>query len=87
MEGHGQLPRGPRRLQAALHLRRGNPRGRRQTAALIAAAAAVMLVAAACGGGSGGSGSSVKNGGVFRLGSNSSIDSLNPFVAFQATPM
>ena len=32
----------------------------------------------------GGSGGSVKEGGVFRLGSNSSIDSLNPFVAFQA---
>ena len=84
MEGHGQLPGRPRRLWAALHPRRGNPRGRRQTAALIAAAAAVTLVAAACGGGSGGSGSSVKDGGVFRLGSNSSIDSLNPFVAFQA---
>ena len=63
--------------------RRAYPRGRRQTAALIAAAAAVTLLAAACGGGSGGSGSSVKEGGVFRLGSNSSIDSLNPFVAFQ----
>jgi peptide/nickel transport system substrate-binding protein len=83
MEGHGQLPGRPRRRRAALHLRRGNPRGHRRTAALIAAAAAVMLVAAACGGGSGGSGSSVKDGGVFRLGSNSSIDSLNPFVAFQ----
>lgn len=48
---------------------------------LIAAAAVVMLAVAACG--SNGSGSSVKDGGVFRLGSNSSIDSLNPFVAFQ----
>jgi peptide/nickel transport system substrate-binding protein len=82
MEGHGQRP-GSRRLWA-LHLRRGNPRGRRQAAALIAVAAAVTLVAAACGGGSGGSGNSVKEGGVFRLGSNSTIDSLNPFVAFQA---
>jgi peptide/nickel transport system substrate-binding protein len=86
MEGHGQLAGRPRRLWAALHPRRGNPRGRPQTAALISAAAAVTLVAAACGGGSGGSGSSVKDGGVFRLGSPSSIDSLNPFVAFQADP-
>ncbi len=83
MKGHGQLPGKSRRLRAALHPRRRNPRGRRQAAALIAAAAAVALVSAACGGGSGGSGSSVKDGGVFRLGSNSSIDSLNPFVAFQ----
>ena len=81
MEGHGQLPGKPRRRWAALHLRRGSPRGRRQTATLIAAAGAVTLAAAACGGG--GSASSVKDGGVFRLGSNSSIDSLNPFVAFQ----
>ncbi len=81
MEGHGQLAGKPRRLWAVLRPRRGNPRGRRQAATLIAAAAAVTLAAAACGGG--GSASSVKEGGVFRLGSNSSIDSLNPFVAFQ----
>jgi peptide/nickel transport system substrate-binding protein len=55
---------------------------------LAAAAAAVALAVAACGGTSSGGTSSgggeVKEGGVFRLGSNSSIDSLNPFVAFQA---
>jgi peptide/nickel transport system substrate-binding protein len=48
------------------------------------------LVAAACGGGGGSSGqnpssspgSNVKEGGTLRIGSNSRIDSLNPFVAF-----
>jgi len=50
-------------------------------AALLAAALTVIaVVAAGCGGSSAGG---VKEGGVFRLGSNSSIDSLNPFVAFQ----
>ncbi|HYB85379.1 MAG TPA: peptide ABC transporter substrate-binding protein [Streptosporangiaceae bacterium] len=44
---------------------------------------AVALAAAACGGSSG-SGGAVKEGGVYRLGSASSIDSLNPFVAFNA---
>jgi peptide/nickel transport system substrate-binding protein len=48
---------------------------------LLLAAVAVSIAASACGGGSGGS--PVKEGGVFRLGSASSIDSLNPFVAFQ----
>jgi peptide/nickel transport system substrate-binding protein len=52
----------------------------RRAALLTALAAAVALVVAACGGSSAGG---VKDGGVFRLGSNSSIDSLNPFVAFQ----
>jgi hypothetical protein len=47
---------------------------------LGAALAAVALVAAACGASSSGG---VTEGGVFRLGSASSIDSLNPFVAFQ----
>jgi peptide/nickel transport system substrate-binding protein len=46
----------------------------------LAAAAAVVAVAA-CGGTSSGGGE-VKQGGVFRMGSNSTIDSLNPFVAF-----
>jgi len=41
----------------------------------------VALSAAGCGNGTAGS---VKDGGIFRLGSDSSIDSLNPFVAFQA---
>ena len=44
------------------------------------ALAAVALVAAACGTSSNGG---VTEGGVYRLGSASSIDSLNPFVAFQ----
>jgi peptide/nickel transport system substrate-binding protein len=50
-------------------------------------AAATALALAACGGsggGSGASGSSVKEGGVFRLGTSSTIDSLNPFIAFQS---
>jgi peptide/nickel transport system substrate-binding protein len=51
----------------------------RRTALLVAAA----LVATGCGSGSGGQQSAVKEGGVYRLGSASSIDSLNPFVAFQ----
>jgi peptide/nickel transport system substrate-binding protein len=42
-----------------------------------------VLAAAGCGSNSSGAGS-VKEGGVFRLGSSSSIDSLNPFIAFQA---
>ena len=48
---------------------------------LIAAAVAIALAAAACGSSSG-NGGEVKEGGVFRIGSNSTIDSLNPFVAF-----
>src|SRR5262245_28240240 len=50
---------------------------------LAAAAVVVALAAAACGGTSSGGGQ-IKEGGVFRLGSNSVIDSLNPFVAFNA---
>jgi peptide/nickel transport system substrate-binding protein len=59
------------------------PRSSRRAPRLAAAAVAVALAATACGGSSGGGGA-VKEGGVFRLGSSSSIDSLNPFVAFQA---
>ena len=81
MERNGQLPGRSPWLARMLRPRRGNPRGRRPTGRLIAVTVAVTLAAAACGGN--GSGSSVKDGGVFRLGSNSSIDSLNPFVAFQ----
>jgi peptide/nickel transport system substrate-binding protein len=81
MEGHGQLPGSDRRFWTMLRPHRGNPGGRRQITGLIAAAIVVMLAGAACGGAS--SGGSVKEGGVFRLGSASSIDSLNPFVAFQ----
>jgi peptide/nickel transport system substrate-binding protein len=43
----------------------------------------MALAAAACGSSSG-NGGAVKEGGVFRLGSNSTIDSLNPFVAFNS---
>jgi peptide/nickel transport system substrate-binding protein len=59
--------------------------GKHRPAALIAAAAAA-LVLAACGGSSGSSssGSAIKQGGVFRLGTSSTIDSLNPFIAFQS---
>jgi peptide/nickel transport system substrate-binding protein len=42
----------------------------------------VAVAAAGCGNGT--TAGAVKNGGVFRLGSSSSIDSLNPFIAFQA---
>src|SRR5215831_7187345 len=59
------------------------PRLRRHPLQLAAAAVVVALAVAACGGSSSGSGE-VKEGGVFRLGSNSTIDSLNPFVAFNA---
>ncbi len=55
----------------------------RRVPRLFVAAVAVALTATACGGSGSGSGGSVKQGGVFRLGSASSIDSLNPFVAFQ----
>src|SRR5215469_4228287 len=51
---------------------------------LAAAAVVVVLAAAACGGSSSSGGGEVKEGGVFRLGSNSTIDSLNPFVAFNS---
>jgi peptide/nickel transport system substrate-binding protein len=59
------------------------PRSSRRAPRLAAAAVAVTLAATACGGSSSG-GSAVKEGGVFRLADASSIDSLNPFVAFQA---
>ena len=50
-------------------------------AGVVAVTAVAALVGAGCGNGTAGS---VKDGGVFRLGTDSSIDSLNPFVAFQA---
>src|SRR6266516_4527457 len=59
------------------------PRLLRHPLRLAAAGVAVALAAAACGGSSSGGGE-VKEGGVFRMGSNSTIDSLNPFVAFNA---
>src|SRR5262245_53467574 len=60
------------------------PRPSRHPLRLAAAGAVVALAVAACGGSSSGGGGEVKQGGVFRLGSNSTIDSLNPFVAFNA---
>jgi len=57
------------------------PRPFLRAPALATAAVAVALAAAACGSSSS-NGGEVKEGGVFRLGSNSTIDSLNPFVAF-----
>src|SRR5438445_2248005 len=60
--------------------------GRR--ASLIAAVLAMGLIAAGCSSSNGngskqtGSSSKVKEGGTLRLGTNSRIDSLNPFVAF-----
>jgi len=52
---------------------------------LLLAAATVLAVAACGGGGSGSSGgSAIKQGGVFRMGTSSTIDSLNPFIAFQS---
>jgi peptide/nickel transport system substrate-binding protein len=59
------------------------PRPSRHPLRLTAVAVAVALAAAACGGTSS-SGGAIKEGGVFRLADASSIDSLNPFVAFQA---
>jgi peptide/nickel transport system substrate-binding protein len=59
------------------------PRPWRQPLRLAAAAVVVALAVAACGGTSSGGGE-VKEGGVYRLGTPSTIDSLNPFVAFQA---
>ena len=59
----------------------GGLRRWRRAAGIIAAAAAIAVTAAGCG--NGGAAGSVKSGGIFRLGSNSPIDSLNPFVAFQ----
>jgi peptide/nickel transport system substrate-binding protein len=69
-------------VRTRLDKQAGSQRRWRRTAGLIAAAAAVAVTVAGCG--NGGAAGSVKDGGVFRLGSDSSIDSLNPFVAFQA---
>ena len=69
----------PRHRQPAASL--PLPRRRYRLAAGLAAAA---LVLAGCGTSGGGGAGQVKEGGVFRLGSASSIDSLNPFVAFQS---
>jgi peptide/nickel transport system substrate-binding protein len=55
----------------------------------LCALVALALLGAACGGSSNGSSSqssssTVKEGGTLRIGTSSTIDSLNPFVAFQA---
>jgi len=55
----------------------------RRLAGVTAVAAVAAMTAVGCGNGNSTAGS-IKNGGVFYLGSDSSIDSLNPFVAFQA---
>jgi peptide/nickel transport system substrate-binding protein len=59
------------------------PRRWRHPLGLAAAAVVVALAAAACGSSSSGGGE-IKQGGVFRLGTPSTIDSLNPFVAFNS---
>jgi peptide/nickel transport system substrate-binding protein len=59
------------------------PRPWRHPLRLAVAAVVVALAAAACGSSSSGGGE-VKEGGVFRLGTPSIIDSLNPFVAFNS---
>jgi peptide/nickel transport system substrate-binding protein len=59
----------------------GGQRGLRRASGVLAVAALSALALAGCGNGAAGSAS---QGGVYRLGSDSSIDSLNPFVAFQA---
>jgi peptide/nickel transport system substrate-binding protein len=61
----------------------GTTRRVRRVSGLAAVAVVAVLAAAGCGSNSAGGGA-IKNGGVFRLGSSSSIDSLNPFIAFQA---
>ena len=53
----------------------------RRVCGIVAVAAAAALAASGCGNGATGP---AQAGGVFHLGSDSSIDSLNPFVAFQA---
>ena len=67
----------PRRNPQATH-----PRPWRHPLQLAAAAVVVALAVAACGSSS--SGGQVKEGGVYRLGTPSTIDSLNPFVAFNS---
>jgi peptide/nickel transport system substrate-binding protein len=62
--------------------------GRQRRWRPLAALAALALLAAACGGGGGGGtgggqGGKVVEGGTFRLGTGTGIDSLNPYVAFQ----
>jgi len=53
----------------------------RRASGVVAAVAAAALAVTGCGSSSGTS--AIKEGGVFRLGTASPIDSLNPFIAFQ----
>jgi peptide/nickel transport system substrate-binding protein len=59
--------------------------GRRRRLRMVAAVAAMALLAAGCGGGTAAKSGNGKiiEGGTFRLGTSSGIDSLNPYVAFQ----
>ena len=58
---------------------------------VLAAVISVALVAVACKSSSNGTNATATNqtktGGVFRLGTSSTIDSLNPFVGFQANSL
>src|SRR5262247_1481977 len=69
-----------------MRLRPKNEAGTSSRVRRVSGLAAVAMVAAlaAAGCGSASTAGAVKEGGVFRLGSSSSIDSLNPFIAFQA---
>src|SRR5215831_9027527 len=68
----------PRRDQ-----RQTRPRPSRRPWPLAVAVAVVALVVAACGNSSSG-GAAIKEGGIYRLGTGGTIDSLNPYVAFNA---
>jgi peptide/nickel transport system substrate-binding protein len=68
-----------RRYQSASSRRRA-----RRAPHLTAAAVVITLAVTACGGSSGSGSGAAKQGGVFRLGTSSGIDSLNPFVALQS---
>ena len=61
----------------------------RSRSCLVVVLALVLVAAAGCGspksGGGTGGGGGVPKGGVLRMGVSSTIDSLNPFVSFQAT--
>ena len=51
---------------------------------VVVAVAVIALTGAACSSASNGSSATVKQGGVLRIGTDSTIDSLNPWVGFQA---
>ncbi len=68
-------------MRFRLHMQPASTRRLRRLSGVVVVAIVAAMASAGCGNGSVGS---VKDGGVFQLGSDSSIDSLNPFVAFQA---